>query len=149
MPRRAHDRNDRDRGIAARGPSQRQLRVGELVRRALTDVLMRGDLHDPDLAGASVTCTEARPSPDLKTVTAYVSVLGGKDEERVLDALRRHAKPLRHMVMDGVTLKFAPQLRFEIDRSFDRMDETRRLLSDPKVRRDVAEDVDGEDASGG
>ena len=125
---------------AGRGPSQRQLRVGEVVRRALSDVLMRGDLHDPDLANTSIIVTEARPTPDLKTVIAFISVLNGEREEEVLDALRRNAKFLRHKIVDGMTLKFAPALKFERDGSFDRMDETRRMLSDPKVRRDLETD---------
>ena len=132
---------------APRGPSQRQLRVGELVRRQLTDILIRGELHDPALAGASVIVSEAVASNDLKTVTAYVSVLGGKSEEAVLKALRVQSKPLRHQVMNGLSLKFAPALKFELDRSFDRMDETRRMFSDPKVAQDLkrGSDEDGED----
>jgi ribosome-binding factor A len=122
---------------APRGPSQRQLRVGELVRRQLTDILMRGDLHDPAVSGASVVVSEAVSSNDLKTVTAYISVLGGKDEEAVLKALRVRSKALRHEVMNGLSLKFAPALKFELDRSFDRMDETRRMFSDPKVAQDL------------
>lgn len=122
---------------APRGPSQRQLRVGELVRRQLTDILIRGELHDPALAGASLVVSEAVSSNDLKTVTAYISVLGGKDEEAVLKALRVQSKPLRHEVMHGLNLKFAPALKFELDRSFDRMDETRRMFSDPKVAQDL------------
>jgi len=132
MSRRAHTQS--------RGPSQRQLRVGELVRRQLTDILMRGDLHDPALANASVIVSEAQPSPDLKSVTAYISVLGGENEDAVLDALRKQAKPLRHEVMNGLTLKFAPALKFELDRSFDRMDETRRMFADPHVARDLDAD---------
>jgi ribosome-binding factor A len=120
-----------------RGPSQRQLRVGELVRRQLTDILIRGELHDPALAGVSVVVSEAVSSNDLKTVTAYVSVLGGKDQEAVLKALRVRSKALRHEVMNGLNLKFAPALKFELDRSFDRMDETRRMFSDPKVAQDL------------
>jgi len=128
---------------APRGPSQRQLRVGELVRRQLTDILMRGDLHDPAVSGASVVVSEAVSSNDLKTVTAYISVLGGRDEEAVLKALRVRSKALRHEVMNGLSLKFAPALKFELDRSFDRMDETRRMFSDPKVAQDL--DRTGED----
>lgn len=128
-----------------RGPSQRQLRVGELVRRQLTEILMRGDLHDPALSGASIIVSEAQPSPDLKTVTAYISVLGGKDEEAVLKALRQQSRALRHQVMNGLTLKFAPALKFELDRSFDRMDETRKMFSDPHVAQDLARDEAAEE----
>ena len=121
----------------SRGPSQRQLRVGEVVRRAVTDMLMRGDLFDPDLEGRSIVVTEARPSPDLRNVTLYVSVLGGKDEERVLAGLRRHAGRIRREAVAGLGLRSTPALSFEIDRTFDRMDDTNRLFADPKVRRDV------------
>ncbi len=132
----------RSRPSSPRGPSQRALRVGELVRRQLSEILMRGDLHDPALAGASIVVSEATPSSDLKTVTAYISVLGAKDEEAVLKALRVHSKPLRHEVMNGLTLKFAPALKFELDRSFDRMDETRRMFSDPHVAQDLEREKD-------
>ena len=89
------------------------------------------------VSGASVVVSEAVSSNDLKTVTAYISVLGGKDEEAVLKALRVRSKALRHEVMNGLSLKFAPALKFELDRSFDRMDETRRMFSDPKVAQDL------------
>ena len=128
------------RSSAPRGPSQRALRVGELVRRQLSEILMRGELHDPALAGTSIIVSEAAPSSDLKVVTAYISVLGGKDQEEVLKALRKHSKPLRHEVMNGLSLKFAPALKFELDRSFDRMDETRRMFADPHVARDLKSD---------
>lgn len=125
---------------SSRGPSQRQLRVGELVRRQLTEILIRGELHDPALAGASIIVSEVVSSNDLKSVTAYVSVLGGKNQDAVIKALRVQSKPLRHEVMNGLNLKFAPKLNFELDRSFDRMDETRRMFSDPHVARDLKED---------
>jgi len=103
---------------------------------------MRGDLHDPALSGASIIVSEAQPSSDLKTVTAYISVLGGKDEEAVLKALRVHSKSLRHEVMNGLTLKFAPALKFELDRSFDRMDQTRKMFANPHVAQDLAPESD-------
>lgn len=129
------------------GPSQRQLRVGELLRRTLSDVLMRGDVHDPDLSRLSITVGEVRCSPDLKVATAYVMPLGGKGAEEALSALRKNRKELRHLVSRDMTLKYAPELRFEIDQTFDRMDDTRRLFSDETVRRDIAagEDTDGDD----
>ena len=128
---------------SSRGPSQRQLRVGELVRRQLTEILIRGELHDPALAGASIIVSEVVSSNDLKSVTAYVSVLGGKNQDAVIKALRVQSKPLRHEVMNGLNLKFAPKLNFELDRSFDRMDETRRMFSDPHVAQDLKEDPEG------
>lgn len=119
------------------GPSQRQLRVGELIRRTLSDVLARGDVHDPDLNRHSITVGEVRTSPDLKVATAYVLPLGGHGADEALEALQRNARELRHLVARGLTLKYAPSLRFVLDETFDRMDDTRRMLSDERVRRDV------------
>ena len=124
----------------SRGPSNRQLRVGEVVRRAVTDMLMRGDLFDPDLAGSSVIVTEASPSPDLRNVTLYISVLGGKNEERVLEGLRRNAKQIRRDALANLGLRSTPALTFEIDRTYDRMDTTTRMFSDPKVRQDLQDE---------
>ena len=127
------------------GPSQRQLRVGELIRRTLSDVLLRADVHDPDLNRHSITVGEVRTSPDLKVATAYVLPLGGHDAEEALAALRRNAPELRHLVSRALTLKYAPQLRFQLDETFDRMDDTRRLFADERVRRDVEGGSDGDD----
>ncbi len=121
------------------GPSQRQLRVGELIRRTLSDVLNRGDVHDPDLNRMSITVGEVRTSPDLKVATAFVLPLGGQGRDEALDALRRNRSELRRAVSKGLTLKFSPELRFVIDESFDRMDETRRLLDQDDVQRDLGE----------
>ena len=129
------------------GPSQRQLRVGELIRRTLSDVLMRGDVHDPDLNRISITVGEVRASPDLKIATVYVMPLGGKDAEGALAALNRHKGELRHLVAREMTLKFAPELRFVLDETFDRMDATRRMFADERVQRDIAAgrgETDGE-----
>lgn len=131
------------------GPSQRQLRVGELIRRTLSDVLLRADVHDPDLNRHSITVSEVRASPDLKVATAYVMPLGGHDVEDALKALRRNAPELRHLVAKAMTLKYAPQLRFQLDETFDRMDDTRRLFADERVRRDIeAPDDEDEDRDG-
>lgn len=119
------------------GPTQRQLRVGELIRRRLSDVLARGDVHDADLAGLSITVSEVRVSPDLRAATAFVLPLGGRGAEDALKALRRNKSELRRMVVKGLDLKYAPDLKFVLDETFDRMDETRRLLNDATVRRDV------------
>ena len=128
----AQNRNSQDRG-----PSQRQLRVGEVIRRSLSDVLMRADVHDPDLNRHSITVGEVRMSNDLKVATAYVLPLGGRDAQDALAALRRNTPELRHLIVKGMTLKFAPQLVFQLDETFDRMDDTRRLFEDERVRRDV------------
>lgn len=125
---------------SARGPSQRQLRVGELIRRTLSEVLSRGDIHDPDLAGVSITVSEVRTSPDLRVATAYVMPLGGRGAEDALAALRRNKGELRRAINKGLTLKFSPDLRFVIDETFDQMDDTRRMLSQANVRRDLDED---------
>ncbi|GGO60929.1 ribosome-binding factor A [Roseovarius pacificus] len=119
------------------GPSQRQLRVGELIRRTLSEVLMRGDIHDPDLNRMSVTVGEVRVSPDLKIATAYVLPLGGEGQEDVVPLLARNKGELRRVIGKKLGLKFSPDLRFRIDTTFDQMDETRRLFAQDKVRRDV------------
>lgn len=124
------------------GPSQRQLRVGELIRRTLSEILAQGDLHDPELEGVSITVGEVRASPDLKKATAYVLPLGGTNREAVLAALRRNKPEIRHQIARAMTLKAVPDLRFEIDETFDRMDAARRMFADERVRRDV----DAEDA---
>ena len=119
------------------GPSQRQLRVGETIRRALSDVLARGDVHDPDLNRLSITVGEVRTSPDLKIATAYVLPLGGEGRDQVIELLARNKGELRRAVSKKLTLKFAPDLRFRLDETFDQMDETRRMLSEDRVRRDA------------
>ena len=119
------------------GPSQRQLRVGELIRRTLSDVLIRGDIHDPDLNRMSITVAEVRTSADLRVATAYVLPLGGQGRDEALDALRRNRHELRRAVTKDLTLKFSPELRFVIDDTFDRMDETRRLFAQDHVRQDL------------
>ena len=119
------------------GPSQRQLRVGELIRRTLADVLGRGDVHDPDLSRMSITVGEVRTSPDLKVATAFVLPLGGEGREEAIEALNRNRAELRRLVAKNLTLKFAPELRFRLDETFDRMDDTRRMLNDARVRQDL------------
>ena len=119
------------------GPSQRQLRVGELIRRTLSEVLARGDLHDPDLNRMSITVGEVRTSPDLRVATAYVLPLGGIGQDQVLELLARNKGELRRVVSRKLGLKFAPDLRFQLDDTFDRMDDTRRMLSQDAVRRDI------------
>ncbi|SHI82767.1 ribosome-binding factor A [Wenxinia saemankumensis] len=133
----------------AKAPSQRQLRVGEEIRRTLSDALMRGDVHDPALAGLSITVTEVEVTADLRIATVFVMPLGGGDREAAISGLKRAKGELRHHVARSMALKHAPDLRFRIDGTFDRMDDTRRMLSDPRVRRDVEardEDADGDPA---
>ena len=124
-------------GRGPNGPSQRQLRVGELLRRSLADVLSRGEVHDPELAQYIVTVAEVRTSPDLRHATAFVSPLGGVGAKEMLKLLRQNRKTLRHILAGQVSLKYAPELHFELDHAFDQMDETRRMLADERVQRDI------------
>ena len=119
------------------GPSQRQQRVAELVRHALAEVLQRGDIQDPVLGSHVVTVPEVRMSPDLKLATAYVMPLGGQDEAPVIAALERHRKILRQEVARRVNLKYAPELRFRRDETFDEAARIDRLLRSEKVQRDL------------
>lgn len=124
-------------GRPAGAPSQRQLRVGEVLRHALVDVLARGEANDPGLAGASVTVTEVRVSPDLRNATAYVMPLGGADAEAVADGLRRAAPFLRRRVGREVALRRTPALAFELDSRFDAADRISELLRGPAVAPDL------------
>ncbi|MBV1866979.1 MAG: 30S ribosome-binding factor RbfA [Marinosulfonomonas sp.] len=122
---------------SASGPSQRQLRVGELIRRALSQVLLRGEIHDPDLNRMSITVGEVRASADLRIATAHILPLGGEGKELALEALRRNRYEIRRAVSKAVALKHSPEIRFEIDETFDRMDATKRLFEQDDVRRDT------------
>ena len=118
-------------------PSQRQLRVGELIRRALSDILMQGTVHDPDLNRISVTVSEVTASPDLKIATAYVCPLGGQGGDDLISLLAKNKTEIRKLISKKLTLKYTPDLRFRIDETFDRMDETRRLFSEKNIKRDL------------
>ncbi len=135
--RRSNPGKDMAKRTEPKGPSQRQSRVSELVRHALADVLARGDIADPVLASHVVTIPEVRMSPDLKLATAYVMPLGGKDEKPVIEALDRHKKVLRTAVARRVNLKFAPDLRFLRDETFDEMARIDSLLRSEKVKSDL------------
>ena len=126
------------RAASPAGPSQRQQRVAELVRHALAEVLQRGEVQDPVLASHVVTIPEVRMSPDLRLATAYVMPLGGEHEREVLEALERNKKHLRHEVATRVNLKFAPELRFRRDETFDEAARIEALLRSEKVQRDLA-----------
>ena len=119
------------------GPSQRQLRVGELIRRTLSEVLARGDIHDPELNRMSITVGEVRTTPDLRIATAYVLPLGGKGQDEVIGLLARNKGELRRIIGKKAGLKYAPELRFLIDDTYDRMDSTRALFAQEDVRRDI------------
>jgi ribosome-binding factor A len=134
----------RGREPAAAGPSQRARRVGEMVRHALSDMLTRGDVHDPVLEGHLVTIPEVRMSPDLRLATVYVMPLGGKDIEAVIEALDRNKRYLRGEIAHRVNLKFAPDIRFRADERFDEAERIEKLLRTPAVQRDLKREDDGE-----
>ena len=123
-----------------KGPSQRQLRVGETIRHALAELLVRGEIHDDTIASHVITVTEVRMSPDLKMATAYIMPLGGADLKPVLAALEKNRKFIRSEVAHAVNLKFAPDIRFREDETFEEAMRIERLLHSPKVRRDIEKD---------
>jgi len=152
MDRRSSRHSDA-RGTA-RPPSQRQLRVGEELRHALSEIFARGDLRDPDLTGRSITVTEVRASPDLRNVTAYVTLLGGvalnarnpeeDPNDALLAALARSAPFLRARLAEMVQLRYSPKLFFAIDTSFEAARRIEEVLREPDVARDLAKKPDDE-----
>jgi ribosome-binding factor A len=134
----------RDRDQAARPPSQRALRVGELIRHAMSEMLTRGDVHDPVLEGHLITVPEVRMTPDLRLATIYVMPLGGRDIEEVLEALERNSRFLRGEIAHHVNLKFAPEIRFRVDERFGEAERIEKLLRTPAVQRDLKRDGDDE-----
>jgi ribosome-binding factor A len=142
-PRKPSSHSAAARKPAPAGPSQRQLRAGELVRHALVEILREEDLENPAMAGVSVTVTEVRMSPDLKHATCFVEPLGGTRAAEVVEALNRSARFLRGRLGRAVELRFTPDLRFVHDESFEEAARMDRLLADPKVRRDLGAKDDG------
>ena len=124
--------------------SQRQLRVGELVRHALADMLTRGDVHDPVIEGHMITIPEVRVTADLRLATIYVMPLGGRDAETVVAAFERHKKFLRAEIAHRINLKFAPDIRFRVDDRFTEAERIDKLLRSPDVQRDLKHDEDSE-----
>ena len=124
------------------GPSQRQLRVGELVRHTLSELFTRGDVHDEVIQGHLITVPEVRMTADLRLATIYVMPLGGRDIEEVLAALDRNKKYLRGEIARRVNLKFAPEIRFRADERFDEAERIEKLLRTPRVRRDLDSGAD-------
>ena len=120
-----------------RGLSQRQLRVGELVRHVLAEMLTRGEIHDPVLEGHVVTIPEVRMTADLRWATIYALPLGGQDVDAVLAALNRHRRFLRGEIARRVNLKFAPDIRFAVDDRFEEVERIEKLLRTPAVQRDL------------
>ena len=124
------------------GGSQRQLRVGELIRHELAEMLSRGDVHDPVIEAHMITVPEVAMTADLRLATVYVMPLGGRDAKPVLEALERNKKFLRGEIAHRVNLKFAPDLRFRVDERFDEAERIEKLLRTPAVQRDLAPDSD-------
>lgn len=127
------------------GPTQRMLRVGELVRHALATIFARGDIEDDAMRGAVVTVPEVRMTNDLKIADAYVMPLGGQHAEEIVAALNRHRKFIRGQVAPQLNLKFAPELRFFVDDTFEEAARIDALLRSDKVARDLQDDEDSED----
>jgi ribosome-binding factor A len=121
----------------SRAPSQRQLRVGELIRHALAEILQRGEVHDPDLESLVVTVPEVRMTPDLKLATAYVMPLGGKGAEKILAAFERNKKYLRGEIARRINLRYAPDIKFRLDTSFEEGERIDALLRSPEVKKDL------------
>ena len=119
------------------GPTQRQLRVGELIRRTLAQVLAQGDIHDPDRNRLYITVGEVRCSNDQKIATAYVMPLGGVGRDDAVAFLARNKHELRRLIGKKVGLKYTPDLRFRLDETFDQMDATREMFSRDEVKRDL------------
>ena len=121
----------------AKAPSQRMLRVGELIRHRIAELLSRGEIHDDVLASHVITIPEVRLSPDLKLATVYVMPLGGKNVKPVIEALTRNKKVLRAAVAQALNLRYAPDLRFKEDETFEEATRIDRLLDSEKVRQDT------------
>ena len=120
--------------------SQRQLRVGELIRHELAAMLSRGDVHDPVIEAHMITVPEVRMSPDLRLATIYIMPLAGRDEKDVLAALDRNKRYVRGEIAHRVNLKFAPEIRFRIDERFDEAERIEKLLRTPAVQRDLKDE---------
>ncbi len=127
------------------GGWQRQLRVGELVRHALADMLARGDVHDAVIEGHLITVPEVRMSPDLRLATIYLMPMGGRDSSEVIAAFERHKKFLRAEIAHRINLKFAPDIRFRIDERFDEAERIEKLLRSPAVKRDLEHESDDDE----
>jgi ribosome-binding factor A len=119
------------------GGSQRQLRVGELIRHELADMFSRGNVHDPVIEAHMITVPEVRMSPDLRLATIYVMPLGGRDVKNVIEALERNTRYVRGEIARRVNLKFAPDIRFRVDERFDEAERIEKLLRTPVVQRDL------------
>jgi len=126
------------------GPSQRQLRVGEMLRHALAEILRENDIRDPELEGVSVTITQIKPSPDMRYATVYCEPLGGKNAKQIVAALNRHKGFLRGEMGHRIAMKFTPDLRFVEDESFAEAQKIETILKSPAVQRDLTTEQDGD-----
>lgn len=131
-----------------KGPSQRQLRVGEMLRHALSEIFYRNEIRDADLDGVSVTVTQVKPSGDMRHATVFVEPLGGKNAAKIVAALNRHARFIRGEMGHRITLKFTPDLRFVEDESFAEAQKIEALLKSEKVRRDLAAKAEEDESDG-
>lgn len=127
---------------SSQGASQRQLRVGEMLRHALAQILLRGEIRDADLEGVSITVTQVKPSGDMRHATVFVEPLGGKNAKAIVDALNRHKAFLRGEMGRTIELKFTPELRFVEDESFAEAQKIETLLKSARVQRDLKTDDD-------
>ena len=118
------------------------MRVGELIRHALAEMLTRGDVHDPTIETHLITVPEVRMTGDLRLATIYVMPLGGRDAKEVVEALERNKRYLRGEIARRVNLKFAPDLRFRADERFDEAERIEKLLRTPAVQRDLKREDD-------
>jgi len=125
------------RAYQGAGPSQRQLKVGEVIRRTLSEILARGEIHDLELNRISITICEVTTSPDLQIATVYVMPLGGNQNTETIAALAKNKGQIRSLVGRKAGLKYAPDLRFRLDETFDRIENTRQLFERDDVRRDL------------
>jgi ribosome-binding factor A len=123
------------------------LRVGEMLRHALSQILTRGEIRDPDLEGVSVTITQVKPSGDMRHATVFCEPLGGKDADMIIPALNRHARFIRGEMGHMITMKFTPELRFVEDDSFAEAEKIENLLKSERVRRDLAAQSDDAESS--
>jgi ribosome-binding factor A len=130
----------------SRGPSQRQLRVGEMLRHALAEVLRENEIRDSDLEGVSVTITQVKPSPDMRYATVFCEPLGGKNAKAIVAALNRHKGFLRGEMGHRITTKFTPDLRFVEDESFAEAQKIETILKSPAVQRDLSAAHENEDS---
>jgi len=145
MPRPSRRSTRNNRRENSNGPSQRQLRVGEMLRHALSDILRENEIRDSELEGVSVTITQVKPSPDMRYATVFCEPLGGKNAKAIVAALNRHKGFLRGEMGHRIATKFTPELRFVEDESFAEAQKIETILKSPEVQRDLSANHDDEE----